>query len=366
MNLFDDLYKDKVVLVTGHTGFKGSWLALWLKELGATVVGLSLDNGYDDGIFKQAKLAENIIHINGDVRDLQNLKAIFDLYKPEFVFHLAAQAIVRESYNDLVTTFHTNVLGTMNVLECLRFCPSVKAAVMVTSDKCYKNKEVVYGYREDDELGGSDPYSASKGSAELVIASYRHSFFSNGMRETNIASVRAGNVIGGGDWSQDRIIPDAVKALLHGHSIPVRNPHSRRPWQHVLEPVYGYLLLGSKLYQDKYYCGSWNFGPGTQSVITVQALVENIVCKWGSGSWIDASKDDETRKEAGMLNLDSSKAALFLNWKPRLDIDEALRLVVDWYKNYKKRDVQELCLEQINYFIDKIIHTSNETGGKEN
>lgn len=347
-NLFDEAYKDKVVLVTGHSGFKGSWLTLWLQELGAKVIGFSLEDGSENGVFQLAKLKEKIVHINGDVRSLSTLKSVFDLYNPDFVFHLAAQPIVRESYDDPVTTFETNILGTVNVLECIKFSKSVKAAVIITTDKCYKNKEFVHGYRETDELGGSDPYSASKSCAELVINSYIQSFL-NKMGK-NVASVRAGNVIGGGDWSKDRIIPDIIRALSQNKPIEVRNPDSIRPWQHVLDPLYGYLLLGSKLYYNNDYSGGWNFGPQISSVVTVKEVVEKMIEKWGSGNWCCAPNYNNIKKEAGLLNLDSSKANLILKWKPKLNIDMAFKLTVDWYKNYELDDVYDLCKKQIGIF----------------
>ena len=346
-NIFKDLsiYKNKRVLITGHTGFKGSWLTIWLLELGAEIIGISNEEHDTEGIFQQAKLKEKIKHIIADVTDLSMMKLIFDLYRPEIIFHLAAQPLVLKSYEQPQETFNSNVMGTVNLLECIRTSPSVKAAIMITSDKCYKNKEWIYGYRENDELGGTDPYSASKSCAEIVINSYSESFLK---KNISIASTRAGNVIGGGDWSLNRIVPDVIKALEKNEKIILRNPTYVRPWQHVLEPLEGYLLLGSKLYSDKKYSGAWNFGPSQDTYFTVQELVENLIELWGSGSWQE--QKEESPKETKLLSLDSRKAQLELNWESKLNFKDTTILVIEWYKQYKTEDVYTLCKRQIDFY----------------
>ncbi len=338
-----DIYKNKRILITGQTGFKGSWLTVWLLELGAEIIGISNEDGNKEGIFQQAKLNKKITALHADIRNLSQLKPIFTQYQPDIVFHLAAQALVLKSYDEPLATFETNILGTANILECIRNTLSVKAAVIITSDKCYKNKEWLHGYRETDELGGSDPYSASKSCAEIITQSYVASFLQG---KVNIATTRAGNVIGGGDWSKDRIVPDIIKALQKNSPIPIRNPNAIRPWQHVLEPLYGYMLLGSRLYTNPSYNGAWNFGPPTQSIVTVQEIVEKMSSIWGSGSWENKSSI-QSPPETKILNLDSTKSQLLLNWTPKLDLTTSLQLVVDWYKQYQQIDAYTLCQKQI-------------------
>ena len=275
--MFNSVYKDKTVLVTGDTGFKGSWLAIWLKELGANVIGYSLNPGAEEDNYVVCGLARKITHIDGDIRDQHSLKSVFDEYKPDIIFHLAAQSLVLESYNDPVETYSTNVMGTVNILEVIRHIDSVRAVVVVTTDKCYENRECDYGYRETDRLGGKDPYSASKAACEIVINSYLQSFF-NLENTVSVASARAGNIIGGGDWAENRIIPDCIRSLRKDEPIIVRNPQSVRPWQYILEPLSGYLKLGACLYKDgKEYSGAWNFGP--KDTITVKGLVEEVIDK---------------------------------------------------------------------------------------
>ena len=267
-----DIYADRRVLVTGHTGFKGSWLALWLHELGANVTGLSLPPNTKPSHFELIGLKELLLHIEGDIRDLKIVKRAFDAANPQIVFHLAAQPLVRDSCDNPKGTFDTNIGGTVNILEAIRQCPSVKAVVVITSDKCYENKEWVWGYRENDALGGHDPYSASKGATEIVCSAYHRSFFDkNGCGpHLGFATARAGNVIGGGDWANDRIIPDCIRALSQGEPISIRNPNATRPWQHVLDPLSGYLLLAKRLLDDPdHFCGAWNFGPADDVQIKV-------------------------------------------------------------------------------------------------
>lgn len=350
VDLFNSFYKDKRVLITGHTGFKGSWLSLWLTELGAKVVGYGLDPYTENDNFIVTGLKDKIIDIRGDIRDCEKLQEVFSKYKPEIVFHLAAQAIVRLSYEIPKETYEINVMGTLNVLECIRSTPSVKVGIMITSDKCYENKEQIWPYREVDPMGGYDPYSSSKGCAEILIASYRNSFLSPedyDKHGTSIASARAGNVIGGGDWSKDRIVPDCIRNLMEDKPIEIRNPKAVRPWQHVLEPLSGYLLLASKMYEDGVsYCSGWNFGPSFDSIVSVRTVTDILIHKWGNGKWIDLSNNSAVH-EANLLSLDCTKARVQLGFEPKLNIDRAIEYTVDWYKNYKNSNVYDFCKKQI-------------------
>ena len=348
--MFYNIYKNKTVLVTGHTGFKGSWLCIWLKELGANIVGYALEPYTKKDNFVVSGLHKKIKHNLGDIRDFSKLTAIFEKYQPEIVFHLAAQPIVRQSYINPQETYDININGTINVLECCRRSDSVKVIINVTSDKCYENKEWMWGYRETDPMGGYDPYSASKGCSELITASYRRSFFNPDKFNTHkksLASVRAGNVIGGGDWQKDRIIPDCIKALLRKKSIEVRNPYAKRPWQHVLEPLSGYLLLASRMCQEpEKYCDAYNFGPNFKSVINVGELADLVISQWGSGDWIDAS-DGSCLHEAHLLYLETCKAQSQLGWFPYWDIETTIAQTVKWYKEFDTRNPYEICKEQI-------------------
>ena len=319
--------------MTGHTGFKGSWLCEWLMLLGAKVYGYALEPPTKPSLFNQLRLSERIVsHTIGDVRNLQKIKTVVRNIKPNFVFHLAAQPLVRYSYKHPVETFETNVMGTVNVLEACRSLRNKCSVVCITTDKCYENKETSRPYKEDDPMGGYDPYSCSKGCDELLISSYRRSYF--GMPESNVwvASARAGNVIGGGDWAKDRIVPDCIRSLKHGKAIPVRNKVSTRPWQHVLEPLGGYLALGAALdsrtrFDD--YASGFNFGPNPKDNRTVKELVEEIL-KTCEGSWEDKS-DPNAVHEAGLLNLDIRKARKILGWKPRWNFATTVRNAVEWY-----------------------------------
>lgn len=345
------------MLITGHTGFKGSWLAIWLKELGANVVGYALDPPSQPNNFEATKLRGKITHIHGDIRDLEYLLEIFKKYQPEFVFHLAAQSIVRLSYDEPKTTFDTNVGGTVNVFEAVRKTPNVKVLVNVTSDKCYENREWIWGYRENDPLGGHDPYSASKGCAELVFSAYLKSFFSlNAGQSMGIgaASARAGNVIGGGDWGADRLVPDCIRALSSHHPIGIRNPHAIRPWQHVLEPLCAYLLLGANISKDPIkYSGVWNFGPDDSSQLNVSEMADSLIKYWGDGSWENLS-DFKALHEARLLKLNCDKAHAELNWHSVLTIDECLQMTADWYRKFYDRsrdnDLYYYCVEQIHHY----------------
>lgn len=332
-----EIYKNKKVLVTGHTGFKGGWLALWLKELGANVTGYSLSPPTEPSFFESIGLQQHILHVTGDIRDEKNLLSTFQEHQPEFVFHLAAQPLVLLSYKEPKLTYETNVMGTINVLEAVRQTKSVRACVIITSDKCYENKEWVYGYRETDPMGGYDPYSSSKGCAELVTASYAKSFFnhdSNSATNVTLSSVRAGNVIGGGDWAADRIVPDCIKALASNQKITIRNPFATRPWQYVLEPLGGYLLLGALMrkYGSK-YSGPWNFGPNDASVITVEELVKFVIKNWGYGGYV-VDESSSFSHEAHFLKLDTSKAQIQLGWKPICDINQTVAQTITWYRKF--------------------------------
>lgn len=339
---FKDFFKNKTVLVTGHTGFKGAWLSIWLNNLNAKVIGYSLDPYYKNSLFDLARLKEKIVDIRGDLRDINKLESIFKEYQPEIVIHLAAQAIVRLSYEIPKETFETNFIGTINIMECLRKFP-VKSAVLITSDKCYKNIEQEKGYIETDALSDQDPYSCSKGCTEMAVQSYRNSF------NLKVATARAGNVIGGGDWTTDRIIPDTIKALEKGEKIRIRNPEATRPWQHVLEPLSGYLLLAKKQYEGENLSEGWNFGPRMSSMVPVNKLVELMIKEWGSGE-IEIERENLDKHEATLLYLDYTKSKNRLMWNPRLDIQKTVKYTIEWYKNYKKEDVYKLCTHQINKY----------------
>ena len=333
-----DVYRNRRVLVTGHTGFKGSWLCEWLLALGAEVHGLALPPPTRPSLFSQLRLAKRIkSHTIGDIRDLATVKGVVRRVKPDFVFHLAAQPLVRLSYEKPVETFATNVMGTVHVLEALRSLKKKCSAVMITTDKCYENRETKRPYREDDPMGGYDPYSCSKGCDELLISSYRRSFFGTPESPVWIASARAGNVVGGGDWAKDRIVPDCMRAIARGEAIPVRNKVSTRPWQHVLEPLGGYLALGAALdsrtrFAD--YASGFNFGPDPRANRTVKDLVTEIL-KWTKGKWIDKS-DPHAVHEAGLLNLDIRKARRVLGWKPKWNFERTVEETVRWYESVRR------------------------------
>ncbi|MCK4320997.1 CDP-glucose 4,6-dehydratase [candidate division WOR-3 bacterium] len=361
-NLFDGVFKGKNVLITGHTGFKGSWLSLWLKELNANVVGYALKPPTEPNLFEILNLEREIISVIGDIRDLNNLNDTFQKYRPDFIFHLAAQSILRESYDIPKYTYETNVMGTLNVFEAVRNTDSVRVVVNVTSDKCYDNKEWVWGYRETDAMGGFDPYSSSKGCAELLTNAYRHSYFKNQIsgenKQVSLATVRAGNVIGGGDWAKDRLIPDCIRALSKGETIKIRNPQAIRPWQHVLEPLRGYLSLAVMMFKSgNRYAEAWNFGPTEEDSITVKEMVNKVVELWGKGEWEDISqKISDPLHEAKYLRLDCSKARRILDWRPMIDIDKAINFTIDWYRAYydKSEDINEYTKNQINKYLEEL------------
>jgi CDP-glucose 4,6-dehydratase len=325
---FGNAFAGKRVLVTGHTGFKGAWLAEWLLTLGAQVTGYALSSPTSPALFEQLGLAARIRHLEGDIRDAANWRRAVDSTAPEFVFHLAAQPLVRSSYVDPVGTFDTNVLGTVQVLEGLRTLPHPCPVVCVTTDKCYENREWLYGYREEDPLGGHDPYSASKAAAEIVVGAYRRSFFSQ--HPVRVASARAGNVIGGGDWALDRIVPDSIRALIDGRAIPVRNRHATRPWQHVLEPLSGYLWLAARMAADAKLATAFNFGPAHDANRTVGELVTELLRHW-PGSWSDQTQPAAPH-EAGRLQLSTDKADALLGWSPTWNFSEAIAATVNWYR----------------------------------
>lgn len=325
------LFRGSRVLVTGDTGFKGSWLALWLHLLGAEVVGYALPPRRAQDHFRLLALDKKIHHINGDIRDARSLRAVLKSFQPVFLFHLAAQSLVKQSFEAPKETFDVNVGGTVNVLEAARVAPRLRSLVCVTSDKCYRNKEWVWGYRENDELGGADPYSASKAAAEMVFSAYQESFFSENPR-LGAATVRAGNVIGGGDWSEERIVPDCIRALLSGRSLKVRQPLATRPWQHVLDPLFGYLTLAVRLHAAPGdHRGAWNFGPSEHSARTVQEVVDRVVRYWGATK-TRVLGTRNTVKESSRLTLNSDKARHFLKWRVRWDFETAVRKTVEWYR----------------------------------
>ncbi len=334
MNYFE-VFKDKKILITGHTGFKGTWLTAWLKLLGAEIVGISLDVVSDPSHFLEANLDDGIKDYRVDIRDREKVIEIIKKERPDFIFHLAAQSLVRESYLNPVDTWSTNLMGTLNILEALRKVDKKCTAVIITSDKCYDNVEWVWGYKETDSLGGPDPYSSSKGAAELLIKSYLKSFFSSEDCEVRIASARAGNVIGGGDWAKDRIIPDCVKAWSQDKIVQLRNPNATRPWQHVLEPLSGYLRLAYDLDKSKRLHGEpFNFGPPAQQNQSVLELVEVMSHYWDKVRWEDISKRADQPYESGLLKLNCDKALHELNWRAVMDFEETVSMTAEWYKSF--------------------------------
>ena len=357
-------WQGKRVLLTGHTGFKGSWLSLWLQSMGAQVVGYALAPPTNPSLFDVAEVAQGMTSVIGDIRDLDKLQAVFAEHQPEIVIHMAAQPLVRRSYVDPVETYSTNVMGTVHLLEAVRQTPSVRAVVNVTTDKCYENKEWVWGYRESEPMGGFDPYSSSKGCAELVTAAYRNSFFNpekHSQHQVALATARAGNVIGGGDWAADRLIPDILAAFEKAQPVVIRNPHATRPWQHVLEPLRGYLTLAEKLCTDgTAFAEAFNFGPQSDDAQPVEWIVKQLAKKWARGaSWkIDAGDHPH---EANYLKLDISKASHRLNWQPAMRLDQALSLIIDWARERQiGTDMRSFTQSQIQaYQAQAIASNSN-------
>ena len=347
-------WKDKRVFVTGHTGFKGSWMTLWLQSLGAIVTGYSFEPNTSPNLFKLAAVEQRAKSIFADIRDFERLKLEICAAKPEIVIHMAAQALVRKSYDNPIMTYETNVMGTVHLLEAVRRVDSVRAVLIVTSDKCYENKEWQWGYRENDRIGGFDPYSNSKGCAELVTSAYRDSYFAANEYAKHgvaLASARAGNVIGGGDWSADRLIPDVLRALSKGEIVKIRNSNSVRPWQHVLEPIAGYLMLSQALYEHGVeYAGPWNFGPLLGDTKSVDWVVTRICEIWGGEAAWETLQISQ-QHEAQYLKLDCTKAIDILKWMPRWDLETALLNVVEWHRKYLECcDMNEKTLQQINEY----------------
>ncbi len=354
MNL--DFWKGKKVFITGHTGFKGSWLSLWLQSVGSEVTGYALIPPTQPSFFELCKVDELVYSIIADIRDGERLDKAMQMASPEVVIHMAAQPLVRESYRNPVDTYAINVFGTVNLLEAVRKCDSVKAVVNVTTDKCYENKEWVWGYRENEPLGGYDPYSSSKACSELVTAAYRNSFFNPkdyANHGVSLATARAGNVIGGGDWATDRLIPDCIRALLKNEKIIIRNPYAIRPWQHVLEPLSGYLALAQKLYEDgPEYAEAWNFGPNDEDAKPVEWVVRELCEKWGEGASYEIDKGEHPH-EAHYLKLDCSKAMSQLGWAPRWDLEKAIDSIIEWTRAYNERQgIREVCLKQIEEYAN--------------
>ena len=344
-----EFWKDKRVFLTGHTGFKGSWLALWLADMGAIVKGYALNPPTMPSLFIEAKVAEKIDSEIGDIRDFETLKTSMVDFNPDILVHMAAQPLVRLSYKEPLETYEINVMGTAKVLEAARNCQNLKAIVSVTTDKCYENKEWVWGYREDEPMGGHDPYSSSKGCSELVTSAYRRSFMQD--KGVGLATARAGNVIGGGDWADDRLIPDILRAFEQHQAVIIRNPASTRPWQHVLEPLSGYLVLAQNLYQfPGKYAEGWNFGPFDEDAKPVDWILNHMVNQWPGSSWhLD---DNAHPHEAGYLKLDISKAKSRLNWHPTWRLEQTLERIVTWHKAWlNKQDMQNICLNEINEYM---------------
>ena len=352
----------KKVFLTGHTGFKGSWLSLWLQSLGAEVTGFALHSPTAPSLFELANVDEGMFSVIGDIRDLQDLSRALSASNPSIVFHMAAQSLVRESYVDPVNTYATNVMGTVNLLEAVRTCPSVRAVINVTTDKCYENKESLQGYKEGEPLGGFDPYSNSKACSELVTAAYRNSFLNPAIYDRHyvgLATVRAGNVIGGGDWAKDRLIPDILQAFTNHKSVSIRYPNSIRPWQHVLEPLNGYMALAERLFKSgPEFSEAWNFGPNDEEAKPVSWIANTMSNLWGNGArW--HHEGGEYLHEAGLLSLDISKAKSRLNWSPILNLEETLDLIIKWYRQYQGGgNVRQISIEQISQFQARV--TSNQ------
>lgn len=340
-------WKGKRVFVTGHTGFKGSWLSLWLQDMGAVVKGFALEPNTNPSLFTEAKVGHNMDSEIGDITDLNHITTSITAFNPEVLIHMAAQPLVRISYQEPVLTYATNVMGTVNVLEAARKCSNLKAIVSVTTDKCYENKEWEWGYRENEPMGGHDPYSSSKGCVELVTAAYRKSFFSD-ENSAFLASARAGNVIGGGDWSADRLIPDILRAFEKNEPVIVRNPMSTRPWQHVLEPISGYLVLAQHLFEEGVNVAEgWNFGPKEEDCKPVSWILDKMVAKWGKGASWELDKNNNPH-EAGYLKLDCSKAAIKLSWYPKWSLEYTLENIIIWHQHYiSGKNILEQCLQEI-------------------
>ena len=344
-----EFWSGKRVFLTGHTGFKGSWISLWLNSMGAVVKGYALKPSTNPSLFLEAEIIEKVDSEEGDIRDLEQLKNSMTKFNPDVLIHMAAQPLVRLSYKEPLETYDVNVMGTAKVLEAARSCEHLRSIICVTTDKCYENKEWEWGYREDEPMGGYDPYSSSKGCAELVTSAYRRSFMEeNGV---GLATVRAGNVIGGGDWAEDRLIPDILRAFEKNTPVIIRNPKATRPWQHVLEPLSGYLVLAQKLYiEPENYAEGWNFGPKDEDTKPVDWILNSMVSKWSGSSWqLDS---DVHPHEAGYLKLDISKANARLGWKPVWSLEQSLAKIIDWHQSWRSgQNIQVNCLTEINEYM---------------
>jgi len=361
INVDPNFWLSKNVLITGHTGFKGTWLSIWLQMMGANVSGISLNPLYEPSLFYESGIENSIRSYISDIRDHKAMKSFIQDINPEVVIHMAAQPLVRDSYENPIKTYETNVMGTISILESIRDLQNIRAFINVTTDKCYENNEWCWGYRETDALGGHDPYSASKACSEIITKSYERSFFHN--MQIGVATVRAGNVIGGGDWSKDRLIPDVLYSLQKKESLIIRNPNSTRPWQHVLEPLAGYLILAERLYlENSSFSGAWNFGPNDSDARPVSWIVERMSEKWGcEPNYLFDNK--ENPHEANFLKLDISKSKNFLQWEPRWSIDNSLDKVIEWHKEWiEGKDIRKLCEEQIKSFLN----TNNKVFNKIN
>ncbi len=345
----NEFFKNKKILITGHTGFIGSWLTKWLLMLKANILGYSLDPPTNPNMYDTINIGKYIKDIRNDIRDVKSLRSTISKFQPEIVFHLAAQPIVLDSYRNPSETFETNIMGTVNLLNSLRNVNSVRVILVMTSDKVYKNNEWVYPYREIDPLGGKDPYSASKSCQDIIVNSFRESYFKD--KNVAISTIRAGNVIGGGDWGKYRIIPDIVRGITQNRIIKIRNPESIRPWQHVLDPIYGMLILTEKMWYDTNFSDDWNFGPNNQRNITVKELVEKFIEIWGRGNYL--IKKDKKLKEANYLQLDINKAKNKLNWLPKYEFEESIRMTVEWYKAYyeRKENMEKITEFQIEKYM---------------
>ena len=356
--LDENFWKNRRVFLSGHTGFKGTWLSLWLSKMGALVTGYALEPPTTPSLFELCNMQDLVHSIIGDVRDFNAICKAMEIAAPDIVIHMAAQPLVLDSYRMPVETYATNVMGTVHVLDSVRLCKAIKAVINVTSDKCYQNLEWVWGYRENDPLGGCDPYSNSKGCSELITSAYRSSFFKDSL---GVATVRSGNVIGGGDWARDRLIPDCIRSFLNNEPVHIRNPHAIRPWQHVLEPLFGYLILAERLVRDgAEFSGPWNFGPEDRDVRKVEWVVAKLCETWGNGRFIiDASPYPH---EATLLKLDCSKAKTYLGWRPRWHLEKAIQAVIEWTKAYRDgKDVRRICIDQIEQYESTCIAEHDET-----
>jgi len=353
----NNFFNNKKILITGHTGFKGSWLSIWLNSLGANVIGLSRDIPSEPSNFNSSKLSEKVNDVRLDIRDSEALKLIVKESQPDFIFHLAAQALVRSSYSNPLETFSTNALGSANLLDAVREIDKKVVVVMITSDKAYDNMEWSWGYRETDKLGGKDPYSASKGMAELAIKSYMESFFRDSSSNVRLGIARAGNVIGGGDWASDRIVPDCIKAWSAKKIVEIRSPEATRPWQHVLEPLSGYIALAKDLYESpKLHGEAYNFGPPSNQNNSVSELIDEMSNYWKNVRWNDISVSEKHLHEAGLLKLNCDKALFDLEWTPTLKFEDTVRMTVEWYKNYYERsekNTYNFTLSQIEEYSKK-------------